>query len=119
MMLNGGALDGARILSPTTVRLMTSDHLAGTASNPNMPGELLLGSKGYSFGLGFAVRGSDGIAGFPGSAGDYNWAGYAGTYFWVDPAQDLVAVLMTQAPSPARAGYRRLLRQLVYQAIVD
>jgi CubicO group peptidase (beta-lactamase class C family) len=119
MMLNGGALDGARILSPTTVRLMTSDHLAGVASNPNMPGELLLGSKGYTFGLGFAVRGSDGVAGFPGSAGDYNWAGYAGTYFWVDPAQDVVAVLMTQAPSPARAGYRRLLRQLVYQAIVD
>jgi CubicO group peptidase (beta-lactamase class C family) len=119
MMLNGGALDGQRILSSTTVRLMTSDHLAGTASNPNMPGELLLGSKGYTFGLGFAVRANDGIAGFPGSAGDYNWAGYAGTYFWVDPAQDLVAVLMTQAPSPARAGYRRLLRQLVYQAIVD
>lgn len=119
MMLNGGALDGARILSPTTVRLMTSDHLAGVASNPNMPGELLLGSKGYTFGLGFAVRGSDGVAGFPGSAGDYNWAGYAGTYFWIDPAQDVVAVLMTQAPSPARAGYRRLLRQLVYQAIVD
>lgn len=119
MMLNGGALDGQRIMSPTTVRLMTSDHLAGTASNPNLPGELLLGSKGYTFGLGVAVRNSDGIAGLPGSAGDYTWAGYAGTYFWVDPAQDLVAVLMTQAPSPARAGYRRLLRQLVYQAIVD
>lgn len=119
MMLNGGALDGQRIMSPTTVRLMTSDHLAGTASNPNLPGELLLGSKGYTFGLGVAVRNSDGIAGMPGSAGDYTWAGYAGTYFWVDPAQDLVAVLMTQAPSPARAGYRRLLRQLVYQAIVD
>jgi CubicO group peptidase (beta-lactamase class C family) len=84
-----------------------------------MPGELLLGSKGYTFGLGFAVRIADGLAAFPGTAGDYNWAGYAGTYFWVDPAQDLVAVLMTQAPSPARAGYRRLLRQLVYQAIVD
>jgi CubicO group peptidase (beta-lactamase class C family) len=119
MLLNGGTLDGVRVLSPTTVRLMTSDHLAGVVSNPQMPGELLLGSKGYTFGLGFAVRIADGIAAFPGTAGDYNWAGYAGTYFWVDPAQDLVAVLMTQAPSPARAGYRRLLRQLVYQAIVD
>jgi CubicO group peptidase (beta-lactamase class C family) len=67
----------------------------------------------------FCSTRADGIAAFPGTAGDYNWAGYAGTYFWVDPAQDLVAVLMTQAPSPARAGYRRLLRQLVYQAIVD
>jgi CubicO group peptidase (beta-lactamase class C family) len=119
MLLNDGTLDGVRVLSPTTVRLMTSDHLAGVVSNPQMPGELLLGSKGYTFGLGFAVRIADGIAAFPGTAGDYNWAGYAGTYFWVDPAQDLVAVLMTQAPSPARAGYRRLLRQLVYQAIVD
>jgi CubicO group peptidase (beta-lactamase class C family) len=119
MLLNGGTLDGVRVLSPTTVRLMTSDHLAGVVSNPQMPGELLLGSKGYTFGLGFAVRIADGIAAFPGTAGDYNWAGYAGTYFWVDPAQELIAVLMTQAPSPARAGYRRLLRQLVYQAIVD
>ena len=119
MLLNGGALDGARIMSPTTVRLMTSDHLAGVVSNPQLPGELLLGTKGYTFGLGFAVRMADGLAGVAGSAGDYTWAGYAGTYFWVDPVQELVAVLMTQAPSPARAGYRRLLRALVYQAIVD
>jgi CubicO group peptidase (beta-lactamase class C family) len=82
---------------------MTSDHLAGVVSSPQMPGELLLGSKGYTFGLGFAVRTADGVAAFPGTAGDFNWAGYAGTYFWVDPAQDLVPVLMTQAPSPVRA----------------
>ena len=86
------------MLSPTTVRLMTSDHLAGVVSNPQMPGELLLGSKGYTFGLGFAVRIADGIS----TAEDYNWAGYAGTYFWVDPARDPVAVMMTQAPNPAR-----------------
>ncbi len=119
MLLNGGVLDGARILAPSTVKLMTSDHLAGIASNPQMPGELLLGTKGYTFGLGFAVRMADGLAGVPGSPGDFMWAGYAGTYFWVDPVEEIVAVYMTQAPSPVRAGYRRLIKQLVYQAIMQ
>ena len=70
-------------------------------------------------GLGFAVREAPGVAGLPGSAGEYMWAGFAGTYFWVDPKEELVGVLMTQAPSATRAYYRRLLKQLVYQAIVD
>jgi CubicO group peptidase (beta-lactamase class C family) len=118
MLANGGTLDGARIMSPSTIKLMTSDHLATLASNPQAPGELLLGSKGYTFGLGFAVRLADGIAAVPGSAGEYMWAGYGGTYFWVDPRERLVAVYMTQAPSPIRSYYRKLLKQLVYQAIV-
>jgi len=117
MMMNGGRLDGARILSPATVRLMTSDHLGSFIATPMQPGELLLGVKGYTFGLGFAVRQGDGVAGVPGSAGDYTWAGYAGTYFWVDPKESLTGVLMTQAPSPQRAYFRKLLRQLVYASI--
>ncbi len=119
MLLNGGILEGVRIMSPSTIKLMTSDHLATLVSNPQAPGELLLGSKGYTFGLGFAVRLADGIAGVPGSAGEYMWAGYGGTYFWVDPKERIVAVYMTQAPSPMRAYYRKLLKQLVYQAITD
>lgn len=119
MLANGGTLDGARIMSPSTIKLMTSDHLATLASNPQAPGELLLGSKGYTFGLGFAVRLADGIAGVPGSAGEYMWAGYGGTYFWVDPKERLVGVYMSQAPSPTRASYRKLLKQLVYQALLD
>jgi CubicO group peptidase (beta-lactamase class C family) len=119
MLLDGGILDGVRIMSPSTIKLMTSDHLATLASNPQAPGELLLGSKGYTFGLGFAVRLADGMAGVPGSAGEYMWAGYAGTYFWVDPVERITAVYMTQAPSPMRAYYRKLLKQLVYQALVD
>ena len=97
---------------------MTSDHLgqkildAGTT-----PGELLLGSPGYTFGLGFAVRREAGLAGVPGSAGEFMWAGYAGTYFWVDPKEEIAAVLMTQAPGAQRAYYRKLLKALVYQAI--
>jgi CubicO group peptidase (beta-lactamase class C family) len=119
MLLNGGTLDGVRILSPTTIRLMTSDQLGSRIEAPVTPGELLLGTPGYTFGLGFAVRQGPGIAAVPGSAGEFMWAGFAGTYFWVDPEQQLVALLMTQAPGPSRAWYRRELKQLVYQAIVD
>jgi len=117
-MLNGGQLDGARILSRTTVRMMTSDHLAGinTAFNP---GALLLASPGYTFGLGFLVRPADGNAAVQGSAGEFMWAGYAGTFFWAEPKEQLCGVYMTQAPSPLRAGYRRMMKELVSQAIVD
>ncbi len=119
MLLNGGQLDGNRVLSRTTVALMTSDHLGSRISAPVTPGELLLGVPGYTFGLGFAVRQGAGIAGVPGSAGEFMWAGYAGTYFWVDPKEEIVAVYMTQAPSPIRAYYRRLFKQLVYGALTD
>lgn len=119
MMLNGGTLDGKRVLSRTTVKLMTSDHLGGAMVLAMDPGLLLLGSKGYGFGLGFSVRLADGVAAVPGSAGEYMWAGYGGTYFWVDPREQVTAVLMTQAASPQRAYFRKLIKQLVYQAIID
>ena len=119
-MLNGGQLDGVRILSRSTVQLMTSDHLgpalAAAAVNPGM---LLLGTPGYTFGLGFMVRQGDGIAGVHGSAGEFMWAGYAGTYFWAEPKEQICAVYMTQAPSPLRAYYRRAMKDLVAQALVD
>ncbi|HEX4986166.1 MAG TPA: serine hydrolase domain-containing protein [Burkholderiales bacterium] len=121
MMANGGILDGKRILARTTVELMTSDHL-GTrilAQSPMTPGEVLLMTPGYTFGLGFAVRQAPGIAGVSGSQGEFMWGGYAGTYFWIDPREQLVAVYMTQAPSPIRAYYRKLFKQLVYSAIND
>src|SRR6516165_4631842 len=119
MLLNGGQLDGTRILSRTTVALMTSDHLGSRIATPFGPGELLLGTPGYTFGLGFAVRPGGGIAGVPGSAGEFMWAGYAGTYFWVDPKEELAVVYMSQAPSPIRAYYRKLVKQLVYGALTD
>src|SRR3981081_4769099 len=119
MLLNGGELDGVRVLSRSTIKLMTSDHLGTRIAAPFQPGELLLGTPGYSFGLGFAVRQGDGVGGVPGSAGEFMWAGYAGTYFWVDPKEQVTAVLMTQAASPQRAYFRKLVKQLGYQAITD
>jgi CubicO group peptidase (beta-lactamase class C family) len=119
MLLQGGLFDGTRVLSRSTVTLMASDHLGPYMKASPTPGEMLLGTHGYTFGLGVAVRASDGIAGVPGSAGEFMWAGYAGTYFWVDPREQIAAVYMSQAPSPTRASYRRLIKQLVYQAIAD
>ncbi len=119
MLLNGGQLDGVRVLSRPTVALMTSDQLGARIDAPFTPGELLLGTPGYTFGLGFAVRQGAGVAGVPGSTGEFMWAGYGGTYFWIDPKEKLVAVYMSQAPSPIRAYYRKLFKQLVYAAIVD
>ena len=118
-MLNGGQLDGVRILSRSTVRLMTADHLGAAIATPISPGQLLLGSPGYTFGLGFLVRQADGIAPVHGSAGEFMWAGYAGTYFWADPKEQICTVYMTQSPSPLRAHYRRMLKALVAQALVD
>jgi CubicO group peptidase (beta-lactamase class C family) len=119
MLLNGGQLDGKRVVSRAAVALMTSDHLGTRIETPITPGELLLGTPGYTFGLGFAVRQGPGVAGVPGSAGEFMWAGYAGTYFWVDPKEQIVGIYMSQAPSPVRAYYRKLFKQLVYAAITD
>lgn len=126
MLLNGGSLGGAlggtRLLSPATVALMTSDHLnPGFAFGPQMRsmfGALTpMPENGIGFGLGFAVRTHAGRCALPGSIGDYSWSGVSGTYFWIDPRQELIAILMMQAPIQ-RMHYRYLMRTMVYQAIV-
>ena len=117
MMLNGGSLDGRRYLSRSTVALMTSDHLGPKVATPLQPGELLMGVQGYTFGLGFMVRQGAGMASVPGSEGDYAWAGAGGTFFWIDPKEQLIGVLMAQTPGPIRQYYRRMVKQLVYQAL--
>jgi CubicO group peptidase (beta-lactamase class C family) len=114
MMANGGELDGRRLLARTTVRHMTSDHLGDIK-----PAHALL-PVGYGFGLGFAVRRADGLNGTVGSAGQYTWGGAGGTTFWVDPKEQLVAVLMTQAqPGAWQREFTELFRQMVYQAIAE
>ncbi len=112
-------MEGARILSRTTVSLMTSDHLGPIAAAGPSPTEGFLGTPGYTFGLGFAVRRDAGVAAVHGSAGDYTWGGAAGTYFWIDPKEELFGVLMMQQPGLVRVQYRKLFRQLVYSAISD
>ncbi|MEO6033492.1 MAG: serine hydrolase, partial [Burkholderiaceae bacterium] len=110
MLLNGGTLDGARILGPKTVELMTADHL-GTI--PRAPDIL---PPGYGFGLGFAVRLEAGLASDPGSAGTYGWSGIAGTLFFVDPQEQLIALLMVQAPGQAEE-VRERFRNMVFAAL--
>ena len=114
MMLNGGELDGTRILSPKTVRFMSTNHINENISK----GNLYLPGPGYGFGLGFATRLEDGQSVWPGSVGEYFWAGYGGTYFWIDPAEELVVSFMSQDPY-RRNEHRVLLRNLVYQSIID
>jgi CubicO group peptidase (beta-lactamase class C family) len=119
MLANGGVLDEQRVLSRTTVKLMTADHLGSRVPVAATSGGAVLGASAYTFGLGFAVRPSDGMAPVPGSAGDFNWGSYAGAIFWVDPKEQLVAVFMVQSSGTLRAYHRTLFRQLVYQAIVN
>ncbi len=114
MLLEGGTLDGVRILSPASVRLMCADHLGARAAGV---GEAAMQSPGYGFGLGLAVRLADGGASVPGSRGDCFWSGTAGTSFWIDPARRLAVVFMAQAPGEMRLRLRRLVRQIVYQAL--
>ena len=110
MLLNGGTLDGVRFLGRKTLEFMTADHLGPITGSA----DLLL--PGYGFGLGFAVRLHAGIAHTPGSVGQYFWGGLAGTTFWVDPAEDLFALMLIQAPGQ-RDHFRVLFRDLVYAAI--
>jgi CubicO group peptidase (beta-lactamase class C family) len=117
MLLNNGSLDGRRYLSRSTVALMTSDHLGPKVATPLQPGELLMGVQGYTFGLGFMVRQGPGMASVPGSEGDYAWAGAGGTFFWIDPKEQIIGLMMAQTPGPIRQYYRRMVKQLVYQAL--
>jgi CubicO group peptidase (beta-lactamase class C family) len=113
MLLNGGALDGKRFVSPKTLGYMTSDHLGtAIATTP-----LYLPGPGYGFGLGFAVRKATGEAPHPAEAGTYYWGGAGGTYFWVDPKTGLFVVFMMQSPKQ-RTYYRTLLHDMVYAAVM-
>jgi CubicO group peptidase (beta-lactamase class C family) len=111
MLLNGGTLDGIRIIGRKTLHLMASDHLGSSVKlvSPMLP-------PGHSFGLGFAVRTLDGMAPFAGSVGQFFWSGIAGTFFWIDPKEELFAVFMSQGPGQ-REYFRTLVRSLVYAAV--
>jgi CubicO group peptidase (beta-lactamase class C family) len=120
MLRRGGELDGARIVGPRTLRLMTQNHLAGGKDLTQMA----LGSfsetanEGIGFGLGFATTISEVAAGSYGP-GDFYWGGMASTIFWVDPREDLVVIFMTQLVPSGTFNIRGQLKNLVYSAIVD
>jgi CubicO group peptidase (beta-lactamase class C family) len=108
MMLNGGELDGVRILSRASVRLMTVDHLGNIPFRP-----------GQGFGLGFAVVKDVGARGTPGSPGEFGWGGAYHSTFWVDPAEQLIVVYMTQLIPAGDLDDHGKLRALVYQSLTD
>ena len=115
MLLNGGSLDGVRVISPATIRFMVTDQLGDRKFGPGASDDW---AEGYSFGLGFLVRQKVGLAEIPASVGTFAWSGAGGTYFWADPQEQLTAVLMLQVPGPAGWSYWTTMGNLTYQAIV-
>jgi CubicO group peptidase (beta-lactamase class C family) len=112
MLYCGGTLGGTRILGRKTISFMASDHLG-----PNVRiGTTFLLPPGHGFGLGFAVRRENGMAPTPGTPGEFFWGGIAGTVFWIAPKEELIALLMVQAPGQ-RDYYRQLFRNLVHAAL--
>jgi CubicO group peptidase (beta-lactamase class C family) len=111
MLLDGGTLDGSRLVGRKLIELMTSDHLGAVTGAP----DLLL--PGYGFGLGFAVRRHAGLAQIPGSVGEFYWGGLAGTTFWVDPHEEMFAIAMIQGPGQ-REFFRMMFRNLVYASLL-
>ena len=108
MMLNGGEFNGARILSPNTVKLMTVNHLGEVSFRP-----------GQGFGLGFSVVTDLGARGAPGSVGEFGWAGAYHSTYWADPEEELAAVYLTQLIPAINVDDNVKFRALLYQAIID
>ena len=120
MLRRGGELDGARIIGPRTLGLMTKNHLKGGKDLT----EMALGAfsetsnTGVGFGLGFAMTTSEVATGTLGE-GDYYWGGAASTIFWVDPKEDLTVVFMTQLMPSSTFNFRGQLKNIIYSSIVN
>jgi len=108
-LLNGGELEGARILGRRTVQLMTRDHLVGLGVSPG----------GQQFGLGFAISDERGVTGGPRSKGAFGWLGFFNTVYWVDPEEQLVAIIMTQLYPSNQSQLTDKFEVAVYSAILD
>lgn len=111
MMLNGGELDGVRLLGRKTVELMTVNHIG------DLP--VWLTGPGYGFGLGYSVVKDMGATGQPASSGTYGWGGAFCTYFWVDPVEEMIGIVMTQVRPYTHLNIRLEFQALAYQALVD
>jgi CubicO group peptidase (beta-lactamase class C family) len=121
MLLQGGELDGVRLLGPKTLALMTANHLPGGLDLPRLSRSMFSEAnyEGVGFGLGFATTITPSATLIPGSAGDFFWGGAASTFFWVDPREDLIVLFLTQLLPSSAHPVRRQLRTLVYSAITE
>jgi CubicO group peptidase (beta-lactamase class C family) len=122
MLLQGGELDGVRLLGPKTLALMTANHLPGGADISSLSPRSMFSEAAYDgvgFGLGFATTIAQPATLIPGSAGDFFWGGAASTFFWVDPQEDLIGLFLTQLLPSSAYPVRRQLRTLVYSAITE
>jgi CubicO group peptidase (beta-lactamase class C family) len=120
LLLGGGELDGVRLLSPRTLRMMTLNHLPG-GKTLNEMGQATFSEAamaGMGFGLGFSVLVDQAAAQSAASPGFFSWGGAASTFFWVDPTEELVVVFMTQLLPSDRYPLRPHLVNGVYQALV-
>ncbi len=115
MLLNGGSLEGKRVLGPQTVAFMTANHL--NKDIKNNVGVTEPGRVGYGFGLGVAVRIERGLSAINGNVGDFTWNGANGTIFWVDPKEQMVVVMMGVAPGEIRKVHREQLNAVIYGAL--
>ena len=123
MLIHGGAFGKTRMLAPSTVSLMTSNALkpgTGYAANISLFVDTApTPAMGQGFGLGFAVRTEAGQNPLPGSPGSFYWTGAFGTTFYIDPAKEMIIIMMIQVPAgPKGAYYRQIVRSLTYQALM-
>jgi CubicO group peptidase (beta-lactamase class C family) len=120
-LLNGGELGGVRLLGPKTIALMASNHLPGGRDLTEMSKSMFSEASysGIGFGLGVSVTMNPAKTMLPGSVGEYAWGGAAGTAFWIDPAEELIAIFMTQLLPSSSYPVRRELRTMIYAAITD
>ncbi|MGV7214504.1 serine hydrolase domain-containing protein [Bradyrhizobium sp. UFLA05-112] len=120
-LLNGGELGGVRLIGPKTLALMTTNHIPGGRTLPDVSRSLFSEAtyNGIGFGLGFAVTMRPAETLIAGSSGEYNWGGAATTSFWIDPAEELITIFMTQVLPSSAYPIRRELRSMVYAAITE
>ena len=119
LVLNGGVLDGVRLLGRKTVALMTTNHLRGDLAAMGTPRFAETSYDGIGFGLGFSVMLDPARAQILGSPGECAWGGLASTAFWIDPSEDMAVVLLTQLIPSSALPIRKELRVMTYAALVD
>jgi CubicO group peptidase (beta-lactamase class C family) len=120
MLLNGGELDGARIVSPHTLKLMTANHLPGGADLTQVSTSLFseADNAGMGFGLGFGMVIDSPATMLPGNNGEFYWGGMFSTAFFVDPVDDVIMIFMTQLMPSSAYPVRREIKTMLYSALI-